>query len=156
MLAEPGGEFAGPGEPPVCARHLEHCLVQVAQDPLGSGSGEGVHDIVHGILTALQPRRGGRHLPAPRRVLQEQAVLRDRFNCTCEAAGSHRVNTRVKLVVRIDEDVAPYDVHPTSDQLAYRQADLVARLDPQDDPGTAGRAGCAGAERVLRVNLDAV
>ena len=96
--AKPVSELAGLGEPPLRARHAERGLVQAVQDPFGSGPGEGVHDIMHDIPAALQPGGIGWHLPAAGSVLQEQQAFRDRFDDAGEAAGSHRVKARVKLV----------------------------------------------------------
>ena len=98
---------------------------------------------MHDIPAALQPGGIGWYLPAARSVLQEQQAFSDRFDDAGEAAGSHWVKARVKLV-GINENVAPRDVNAAADQLAYREADLVAGLDSEDDSRPAGRARSPG------------
>ena len=105
--AKPVSELAGLGEPPLCARHAEGGLVQAVQDLFGSGPGEGVNDIMHDIPAALQPGGIGWYLPAAGSVLQEQQAFSDRLDDAGEAAGSHWVKARVKLVAAQRECSAP-------------------------------------------------
>ena len=62
---------------------------------------------MHDIPAALQPGGIGWYLPAAGSVLQEQQAFSDRLDDAGEAAGSHWVKARVKLVADQRECSAP-------------------------------------------------